>query len=386
MVVFLFLKQIIDMLYQFKILDYCLVLLGIYLLFKKLIKKKLTWKAGDSADILIVILAVLFTLSWLRFPAGYQTYFKILSCFMVYFLGRLYKDEIKVTPYVFVTSSYIVVYANFIHRLFRQGFRLFAEASNSGEFYYYKTDLAVGILTAMIFIYLYGNKNVWRFVTLWLVCPYMVLYSGARIFWAVLAVILFVFILCYWEKKTGNIVKIGWRFWGGIIGMAVLGVAFLVLIPQIPFFRNLGFHFTLDFSQGIFSENIMHSRHIIWKEIMEYFVSLPVGKQIIGLDLVTEYLHNSAALPSHSLYVRIIYAVGYLGSAVFIALAVNMFLRLRKVKDREIFYLVMAFGILFFMEGISAPSIDYTQMSWFPMMVCGMLVTATKEEKEAENG
>ena len=119
---------------------------------------------------------------------------------------------------------------------------------------------------------------------------------------------------------------------------------------------------------------------------MEYFVSLPVGKQIIGLDLVTEYLHNSAALPSHSLYVRIIYAVGYLGSAVFIALAVNMFLRLRKVKDREIFYLVMSFGILFFMEGISAPSIDYTQMSWFPMMVCGMLVTATKEEKEAENG
>lgn len=386
MVVFLFLKQIIDMLYQFKILDYCLVLLGIYLLFKKLIKKKPTWKDGDGADILVVILAVLFTLSWLRFPAGYQTYFKILSCFMVYFLGRLYKDEIKVTPYVFVVSSYIVVYANFLHRFVRQGYRIFAYASNEGEFYYYKTDLAIGIITAMIFIYFYGHKNIWRFVTIYLVCPYMILYSTARMYWLIWGIILFVFLLAYFEKRTGKIINIDWKLILGIGAVAVAGVAGLAIISKTGFLRGLGFDFTLDFSHGIFSENIMHSRQIIWVEILEYFTSLSLGNQIMGVDLVTEALHNSMSLPSHSLYIRVIYGVGYLGTAMFLGFIGYMFIKLRKIRDREIFYLALCFGILFLMEGITAASIDYTQMSWFPMMVCGMLVTATKEEKEAENG
>ena len=121
------------MLYKLQVLDYCLVLLGVYLLFKKFFKVKPTWKDGCMADVMVLLLAGMFAMSWLRFPSGYQAFFKILSCFMVYFLGRLYKDEIKVTPYVFVASSYLVVYANFIHRLFRQVFRLFEQASNSGQ-------------------------------------------------------------------------------------------------------------------------------------------------------------------------------------------------------------------------------------------------------------
>lgn len=386
MVVFLFLKQIIDMFYQFQILDYCLVLLGVYLLVKKFFKTKPTFQDGCVADVLILMLAVMFALSWLRFPAGYQTFFKILSAFMVYFLGRLYKDEIKATPYVLVVSSYIVVYANFLHRIVRQGYRIFASASNEGEFYYYKTDLAVGIITAMIFIYLFGNKNIWRILTLWLVCPYMVFYSTARMYWVIFVVIAFVLMLHWWENKTGKKVQIGWKMLLGICGIGVLAVIGLIVLSYTGFLRRFGFDFNIDLSQGLFSEHILHSRQIIWKEVLEYFVSLPIGEQMIGVDLVTEYQHNSIQLPSHSFYVRTIYAVGYLGSAVFITFVVNMFLRLQRIKDRDVFYLVMSFGILFLMEGITAPSIDYTQMSWFPMMACGMLVTATNEEKEAANG
>ncbi len=387
MVVFLFLKQIIDMLYQWKILDYGLVVLGVYLLLRKVWKVKPEWKKFlCGTDILVLALAGMFTLSWLRLPEGYQVYFKILSAFMVYFMGRLYKDEIKVTPYVFVVSSYIVVYANFVHRFIRQGYQFFSNASNEGEFYYYKTDLAVGIITAMIFIYFYGYKTIWRFVTLYLVCPYMVLYSTARMYWLIWGVIVFVFLLALYEKRCDKIIHLNWKLIVGMLGIMVIGVGGLAVLSQIGFLRGLGFNLGLDFSQGVFSEAIMHSRQIIWKEILEYFVTLPVGRQFIGVDLITEYLHNSTALPSHCLYVRIIYAVGYIGSALFVSFAVNMLLRLKRVKDREIFYLVMSFGILFLMEGLTAASIDYTQMSWFPMMVCGMLVTATQEEKEAANG
>lgn len=388
MPVFLFLKQIVDMLYQYKILDYGMVLFAVALIAVKLYKEKFTWKDLRPADYAAAGLSVLFTVSFLREPSGYAAYFKILSGFLIYFLGRAYGGDLMKHGRWLSAASYLIVYLNLGHRLVRQGFVLFLPASretelNHGEFYYYKTDMAIAMIIAVLFIYIFSEIQWLKWLTIGAACSYMVFYSGARMQMVILLLIYFLLILSLVERKTGKEFKLDWKLAAGTLGIVAAGIAILALIPQIPGFRErIGGSFGLDFSEGLFSEKIMHSRNIIWLDILKYFSGQPFLTQAFGVDLATESLRNSAGAASHSLYIHILYAIGYAGAALFIAFGVLTVAALRRIRDRKLFYLTLGLWIMYLAGGVTIAVIDLTQFSWFPMLFAGAVITQSQAERQ----
>ena len=96
MALFLFLKQIVDMLYQYRILDYIMVIWVVLLLLYQValvrpdIRKSVTW-----TDTIVVLLSLLLLITFIRSQSGYQIYFKVMSAFLMYFVGRIYYDRIR---------------------------------------------------------------------------------------------------------------------------------------------------------------------------------------------------------------------------------------------------------------------------------------------------
>lgn len=377
MALFLFLKQLADMFYQFQILDYGLVIAAVILLFYKIYKEKYTWKDVNYLDITIVAFAVAVSVAFLRDLSGYKIYFKILSGFLIYFLGRAYYTEIMKKGRFLAAASYIVVYANFAYRMVRQDFQIFLDASretelNLGEFYYYKADMGVAMIIAVIFIYAFSEIKWLKWTTLLVFCPYMVFYSGARMQQVALGIIYFIVILNQVEKKTGKVFKLNWKLFAGLAGIMALAVAVLTILPMIPAFRDrFGGNFGFDFSQGIFSERLMHSRQDIWGGILSYFHEQSVFTKLFGIDLVSEYMHNKAAIGSHCTYIRILYATGYVGLFLFFAMVGEAMILVGRLKDRKLFYIMLELWAMYLVNGISVAAIDYTQMSWFPMLFLG---------------
>jgi len=396
MSVFLFLKQFVDMFYQYQILDYGMVLLASGLLFYKLYKEKYSLRDLNYADITILLLCVLFTVSFVRNIEGYKEYFKILSGFLVYFLGRVCYSEIMEKGRFLAISSYVVVYANFAYRMVRQDFQLFLDASretelNLGEFYYYKADMGVAMIIAVIFIFAFSQVKWLKWITIGVFCPYMVFYSGARMQQVVLGIVYFIIILSLIEDQTGRVFKLDWKMALGTMAVLVLGVAILAILPQIPLFRErFGANFGFDFSQGIFSERLMHSRQTIWGDILKYFHEQSFGSKLFSIDLISERLHNSVNRASHCTYIRILYAIGYAGFGLFIALIIEALFIVNKVKGRVLFYVMVELWVMYLLNGISLAAIDYTQMSWFPMLFLGGTVglvigRGTTEGKQEES-
>ena len=105
------------MLYKWQWLDIAMVLLAIgmlgyqYLLVRPDIKKELR-----PADAVVAVLAFLSTISFFRDVTAYQAYIKVMSAFLLYFMGRLYYDRILECDDALALSSYLIVYINFIHR------------------------------------------------------------------------------------------------------------------------------------------------------------------------------------------------------------------------------------------------------------------------------
>ena len=377
MSVFLVLKQLVDMFYQYQILDYGMVLLATGLLFYKIYKEKYSLRELNYVDITILLLCAVFTMAFLRNMEGYKEYFKILSGFLVYFLGRVYYNEIMNKGRLLAASSYVVVYANFAYRMVRQDFQLFLDASretelNLGEFYYYKADMGVAIIIAVIFIFAFSRIKWLKWITIGIFCPYMVFYSGARMQQVILGIVYFIIILNLIENKSGRHFNLDWKMVIGTFVVLLLGVAVLAILPKIPAFRaKFGANFGFDFSQGIFSERLMHSRQTIWGDILKYFHAQPFVSKLLGIDLISESLHNSANRASHCTYIRILYATGYLGFILFTALIIEALCIVNKVKNRVLFYIVIELWAMYLLNGISLAAIDYTQMSWFPMLFLG---------------
>ncbi len=52
-----------------------------------------------------------------------------------------------------------------------------------------------------------------------------------------------------------------------------------------------------------------------------------------------------------------------------------------KVKDRKTFYITVILAVMLLATGVTVSSMESTQMSWFPMMFAGMVVSSVQVEK-----
>lgn len=388
MPIFLFLKQLVDMFYQFKILDYGMVLFAVILLCYGIIKNKLyqNWKKRICIpDGIVIALAAVYIGSWVRYPVAYGTFFKVESAFLLYFLGRVYGKEIMLQGKALAVAGYIVIYVNFIYRFYLFGYRFTLNPGeegllNTGGLYYYKTDLAVGVIIAVLFVYMFGKNQVLKWITIIPVAGYTVFYSGARMGQVVMALEYGCILLREIENRHGKewIIseKIVKRITGVLIGFIIL---FFVFLQVFSFERFVNSH-EIATGAGSLLEKLMHSRQIIWWDILDYFSEQSIWTRLFGIDLQTECMHNAAGMRAHSAYIKQIYATGYLGSILFAAFCSIIACRCSKEADGQLRYIVLILWIMLLGSGVSIESLESTQMSWFPMLYAGMLIASTNKK------
>lgn len=388
MPIFLFCKQIVDVLYQYKILDYGMVLFALILILYKIWKDKLYTNIREFislADVIVLVLMVVYVMAFLRYPSAYGTFFKVESCFFIYFLGRVYGEEIMKHGKLLAIAGYIVVYANLIYRFYQFGFKFFVTGPevvllNLGGLYYYKTDLAIGMIIAVLFIYMFSENRWLKWITVLPICGYMVFYSSARMPQLIMVAEYILILFCELEKRTRFELKITPKFIKVVTGIVFsLMIAFFVVLQFFPF-EKVEAGLKMDIGLGSTIENMMHSRHIVWWDILKYFSEQSFLTRVFGIDLATEYMHNAENIRAHSAYIKQIYATGYIGCSMFLMFVSSVLLQLSKGKNKKTVYISLVLWMMFLGTGLTIESLEATQMSWFPMLFAGILFTGQKDK------
>lgn len=388
MPIFLFCKQIVDVLYQYKILDYGMVLFALILILYKIWKDKLYTNIREFislADVIVLALMVVYVMAFLRYPSAYGTFFKVESCFFIYFLGRVYGEEIMKHGKLLAIAGYIVVYANLIYRFYQFGFKFFVTGPevvllNLGGLYYYKTDLAIGMIIAVLFIYMFSENRWLKWITVLPICGYMVFYSSARMPQLIMVAEYILILFCELEKRTRFELKITPKFIKVVTGIVFsLMIAFFVVLQFFPF-EKVEAGLKMDIGLGSTIENMMHSRHIVWWDILKYFSEQSFLTRVFGIDLATEYMHNAENIRAHSAYIKQIYATGYIGCSMFLMFVSSVLLQLSKGKNKKTVYISLVLWMMFLGTGLTIESLEATQMSWFPMLFAGILFTGQKDK------
>lgn len=374
MTLFLFLKQIVDMLYQHQILDYLMVAFAVmmvvyqFLLIRPSIHKVLT-----LSDAFVVILGVHVTMIFFRRVGDYGIYFKIMSAFLMYFMGRLYYDRIRESVGALVKAGYIVVYVNLIWRIIHFGFGFFHISNADGDLYYYDTDMAFAMILAMVFIVMYGHNTLFKYITAFMVCPIMVFSSDAGIqmvlMLAVYAIIaLYILELLVENRKIANI----------LLTIFILGLIAIVIIIYLPVFELADENVILTmFGSKFFDNDNMYGRYEIWNRMWKDFKASPFFFQGFGTSL-------SQGVNFGSFYMKLFHSLGIFGITVAMALMLSIVYYVVKISDRKTFYICVILAVLLLGTGVTVCSFDSTQMSWFPMMFAGMVVSSVQVAKNNE--
>ena len=371
MSIFLFLKQITDMFYQYKLWDTLMVVWVILLLaYQVALVRPDVRKSFSFTDAVVLGLAGLLSINFLRFHSGYQMYFKVLSAFLMYFVGRIYYDRIKECGGALVAAAYIVVYANLIDRIYRFGFSLTKVENAGGDFYFQDTDMAFAMILALVFITMLGKNTVLKLVTIFLVCPYMILFSDAGIQVMLMLAIYFIFALyvvelAFRKKKAANCILV----------VLLLGMVALVTLLYLPVFGIDKDSFLPVFFHNRFLNNEnMKFRYATWINVMQQTEGGTLLQKLLGFGMGTD-------LEIDSLYIKIYYAMGWSGIVLTILFLLSILRKVARMDDRKTFYLLIMLAILLLGTGVTVNSIEYTQMSWFPMLFAGMVISSTVSEE-----
>lgn len=376
-----FLKIISDMFYEIQIFDISLTGLSILLLAYVFLQRKIKL---NVADVCVLLLAVLFSVSFLKDITWYRDYVKIMSGFVLYFLGRYGLadvDELAGTLGKAYLTAFVV---NVVYCLLGFGTIEWAGAQTYNGLYYFKTDFAEMISYFVLFFFTKEKKYNWVDCGLFLIALYFTVMANARIFYLILS-LLVVLILLY--KKNQKLVSI--RNIVVVCAFAVLGLLVTSLIPKIPFFaeRNMiGF----DFSGELFSTSNFMYRNKIWTVALTAFFDTDMLTQMFGAALSFNANYGLDGITEHSLYVKMLLNTGYVGIVALLVFLVAIAVMVAKDKHRKLGYLCCMLLAVFLVEGISVETIAFTSTTWTTMFFCGLLSSkdaqfTQKEERLEES-
>ena len=366
MSVFLFLKQFVDLLYNWKWLDIVMVALAVMMLgYQFLLLRPDVKKEIRPADVVIILLGFLCTVSFLRDISAFEAYLKVMSAFLLYFMGRLYYDRILECDDALALSSYLIIYINFIHRVVTFGSGLFRVTNAGGDLYYYDTDMAYAMILAFIFVAMFARNSVFKLITLVFVCPYMIICSDAGI-----QTIMFIFIvlvlLMYVLEVALN--KKAFAMIGmGVLIAGLLAVVTLIYLPMIFPGSQL--------ARGIFGGGTildmanMESRYSDWRLVYALGKPETLFENLFGVSFNTH-------LPLMSFYLKTLYTIGIAGFLLVIVLIMMSFIAASKGGERKSFYITVMLAILFLGSGVTFNTMESVQMSWFVMLFMGMVISA----------
>ncbi len=374
---FLFFKQIADVLYQYRWLDYAMVcLVVVMLVYQFLLIRPSFKKSVVFPDISVIFAGILLTAVFFTDTTEYGTYFKVLSAFLMYVVGRVYYDRIQESTGALVSASYLIVYLNFFYRFFTTGIQ-FGSLHAGGDLYYYDTDMAFAMILAMVFIGMFGRNHVCKLLTVFFVCPYMVLHSDAGIQKAILFVVYILMAIYLFEKVTDK-QKVSGLLLAGSIGVLLCMIGVLLL----PVFTEVDLTTLLQKVDGsFFDSNHMTTRYETWQGVWEQTKQGDTVQLLFGTGLGFVMLSNGTVTNVGSLYIKSLYSLGIVGCAILFVFLVGIVYYVVKVQDRKTFYITVILVVMLLATGVTVNSLESTQMSWFAMMFAGMVVSSVQVEK-----
>lgn len=368
---FLFIKQFVDMLYPYKVLDYLMVGLAVFMLvYQLLLVRPNLCRQFNVIDGIVILLGGQFSVQFLRSMGSYEVYFKILSAFLLYFMGRAYYDRIQECYGALVAAAYLIVYLNLGKRILQFGLSLTEVVNAGGDLYSCDTEMAFAMILAMVFITMFGRNSVFKLLTIFVTCPYMVFFSDAGI-QKVLMILVYGIIFLYIAELILRKPKLT----GGLLTVLIIGLLAVIGLIYLPIMGAIEAETVVGLLEGKFiNSQSMHSRYTIWTGIIEECRSQGPLAQWFGTGL-------AGGVYEESLYIRLFYQLGFTGIILGLLFVINLVYYVVKVKDRKTFYLLVSMLVLFLGSGVAINSMEMVQMSWFPFLFAGMVVSSVKSEE-----
>lgn len=373
MEIVLFLKPIVDMLYQFQWLDVALILLCIFFYVRSANLFQLC-----KFDAVILVMAVLFGFSFLRNTAGVADWIKIETGFFSYFLGRRLYDRYKQYASYLVPGFFVVVLVTLVSYLTGAGFQMWGIVNTFTGLYFFKTDLAAAMAQAIIFFSIFAvevtdRKKRLLFYGLILLCVFFIVVSNARIYYFI-TIVLLAFIYGYRRELIGGErIKPNMKHF---LVLVFLSLLVLLLMNSLQD-AGMGDEYLLvqfDEPEDLMDEKNTQGRSVVWALILDYFFSQDFLSQLFGVDLVTDGIIG-VICESHNLYIKVLFATGYVGF-LFFACFVIMSIRLtRNIQEIELYYVTLGLLTIYLVSGVSYSTIVSTQLTWLPMFYLGISVT-----------
>jgi len=389
MYIFLFLKQIVDMFYDYIWLDVMLAAVAVVLVIYQL--WMLRPDGGNKISIIKSIripdmcLLGIFMIYAAHFiwavragsyisleVAGIFSFAKVASAFLLYIIGRLASKRVSESSGALVGSAYIVVYVNLIIRIIRFGINgsldTFLHTGNTeGLIYYFDTDLAYAMLLALVFIAMYAKNTILKFVTIFVTCPFMILHSDADIqkyLMIVVYVILFLFMSERAVKKR--------KFSDFILPVFILGLLIIIAALVLPIFTGQSYSRFTNLLSGVIDTYNFSGRYNSWIELWQSTAGKNMMSVLFGIN-------NSYGVGVGNQYLSIILSLGIVGMVLALAFIISIAVDAVKIEDRKTYYVTVMLAIIFLGTCIVINGMNYTQLSWLPMLYAGM--AACKAEK-----
>ena len=369
MSIFIFAKTIADMFYSVAVLDY--ILMAIAMILFVLGCRRI--HALHIEDYLAFAYMILLCLTMGRTGTGFNHFVKMLSGFMLFFIGRAYFKDVHNAEKALVLANYIVVFVNLALFVAGVGFITWGSASTFKGLYFYKSDFSIAMIYALSAFMFFGNPEIWVAVLEWGIISYLVLRSNTRIALIILVLVFGLWILYLREKKTNAPLKINLKYLLAALGVLVAAVFIIIKVLSLPVFDQYNFlSFEVSSVADLFNSANTQGRNLIWNNLLSKYRRATWLQKAIGIDFISDYWNGFDA---HNAYLKILFSTGYIGLAVFICFLLSYIFRLNKLKDRSLFYFNLSILLTFIVQSISQSSIDFTQMTWVFLFFAGCAVS-----------
>lgn len=165
------------------------------------------------------------------------------------------------------------------------------------------------------------------------------------------------------------------RLSGALLTIMVIGLLGVVVLLYAPVIGVIDKESVAGiFGSRLFDLGNMYSRYGEWQRILQKCANGSVLQHVFGVDLGSQ-------LVIQSMYIKIYYATGYCGLLLALSAIISVMHYVVKVEDRKTFYLTVIMAILLLGSGVAVNSMESTQMSWFPMLFAGMVISSVQAQK-----
>lgn len=339
--ILLFIKPLIDMFYQFQLLDIVYFVIVFFVFLINLNKHKIK---GD--EVFIILFVLLLSLSFARNINGIKTYIKMMSPFLLFYSLKC-QNHLYLRPLLY--SYLLIVLINFMTLSFNDGYVYWGSIKTFRGLYFYKTDLACAMSQAILVFLIYLKKNKILLIPI-ILSLIMCYYSNSRIS---IVVNLIIILLYFIMKKNRNLLQI-------FLILFCCSALFFFVYSNISSSNML----TIDFN-NFFSEANTQGRSVIWKNIFDIYNNSNLISKLFGVDLVSDQtILNGDIYGSHSMYLKILFSIGIVG---IVTLAMFVICNLIKFNHYSRLYKFIALSnfMILFVNGITISVIEYTQFTCF---------------------